>query len=401
MKDQELLKYALEHGMIDVSYVQEQIEMNKRKELLERHPYKIWEGKDEKWYTYLPGKEKGRMLKKRNSLKEIEDVVAKYWKEQLENPTIEDAFNEWNDRRLNLKKISAGSHLRYTQTFNRHFQEFGKKYIKNTDPEEYIDFIENEIASKELTAKAFSLLKLVTKGLLIRSKKRKLINFNVDEIFQELDINGSDFRKNAKQEKLEVFDEGEFSQMINYLESHMDVKNIGILLMFLTGIRVGELVALKHTDFCGNVFWVQRTETRIPKNGGGYEYQIKDTPKTDAGIRHVIIPSDYAWIEKKIRSCNPFGEYVFEEGGKRYTTNSIRRRMRTICKELGIVPKSPHKIRKTYGSILLDNGIDNKLITEVMGHTNIACTEEYYHRNRRTIQKKSEILSNIPEFKCR
>ena len=38
--------------MIDMSYVQEQIEMNKRKELLEKHPYEIWEGKDGKWYTY-------------------------------------------------------------------------------------------------------------------------------------------------------------------------------------------------------------------------------------------------------------------------------------------------------------------------------------------------------------
>ena len=48
--DNELLKYAVENGMIDISYVQEQIEMNKRNELLKKHPYKIWEGKDGKWY---------------------------------------------------------------------------------------------------------------------------------------------------------------------------------------------------------------------------------------------------------------------------------------------------------------------------------------------------------------
>ena len=400
MKDRELLNYALEHGMIDMSYVQEQIEMNKRKELLEKHPYKIWQGKDGKWYTYIPNKEKGRKLLKKTEKKLIEDIVVDYWKVQIENPTIEDVFNEWNDRRLSLKKISPGSHLRYIQTFNRHFQEFGKKHIKTTDPDDYIEFLENETASKDLTAKAFSALKLITKGLLIRAKKRKFISFNVEEIFQESDINESDFKKNVKKEELEVFNEQEFSQVVNYLENHLDVKNVGILLMFLTGIRVGELVALKHSDFNETVFLVQRTETRVPKESGGYEYLIKDTPKTAAGIRQVIIPSDYAWLIKKIRSCNPFGEYVFEENGKRYTTNSIRRRMRAICNKLGIIPKSPHKIRKTYGSILLDNGIDNKLITEVMGHTDIACTEEYYHRNRRTIQKKSEIISNIPEFKC-
>ena len=47
----DLLKYAVEHGMIDVSYVQEQIEMNKRKELLDKHPYKIWHGTDGNWHT--------------------------------------------------------------------------------------------------------------------------------------------------------------------------------------------------------------------------------------------------------------------------------------------------------------------------------------------------------------
>ena len=56
MQDSELLKYALEHGMINMSYVQEQMEMNKRKEMLEKHPYAIWKGKDGKWRTYSPAR---------------------------------------------------------------------------------------------------------------------------------------------------------------------------------------------------------------------------------------------------------------------------------------------------------------------------------------------------------
>jgi hypothetical protein len=56
----DLLKYITENGMIDLSYVQEQIEMKKRKDLLKRHSYKIYQGKDGKWYTYLPDENKGR-----------------------------------------------------------------------------------------------------------------------------------------------------------------------------------------------------------------------------------------------------------------------------------------------------------------------------------------------------
>ncbi|MDE7030923.1 MAG: site-specific integrase, partial [Lachnospiraceae bacterium] len=57
-----------------------------------------------------------------------------------------------------------------------------------------------------------------------------------------------------------------------------------------------------------------------------------------------------------------------------------------------------HKIRKTYGSILLDNHIDNKVIIDQMGHTDILCTEEHYHRNRKSIDVKSQLISSIPEF---
>ena len=51
--DEELLKYAVANGMIDISCVQEQIEMSKRKELLEKHPYAVSRGSDGKWRIYL------------------------------------------------------------------------------------------------------------------------------------------------------------------------------------------------------------------------------------------------------------------------------------------------------------------------------------------------------------
>lgn len=53
------------------------------------------------------------------------------------------------------------------------------------------------------------------------------------------------------------------------------------------------------------------------------------------------------------------------------------------CKKLGIYRKSPHKIRKTYGTD---------------GHTDISSTENHYHRNRRSIDAKSQIISSLPEF---
>ena len=49
-----------------------------------------------------------------------------------------------------------------------------------------------------------------------------------------------------------MYSMNEMPVMIDYLKENLDTKNIGILLMFATGIRVGKLVALKHDVFDGN-----------------------------------------------------------------------------------------------------------------------------------------------------
>ena len=398
---EELLKYAVTNGMIDLSYVQEQIEMTQRKDLLEKHPYKIWEGKDGRWYTYLPDEKKGRILKKKTSKKGIEDIIIEYWKSQTENPTIKEVFEEWNDRRLALGKISNATHLRNKQIFNRHYKSFGLKRIKDIDLEDLEEFLEEQIPTYQLTAKAFSNLKTITRGFIKRAKKRKLIQFNSEELFQELDTSETDFKKIIKEDYEEVFDETEMPIMIEYLKSNQDIMNLGILLMFVTGARVGEVVTLKHEDFEKNTFKIRRTETRyLDPMTNKYVCEVKEFPKSQAGVRTAIIPEDFSWVTRAIQRQNPFGEYIFVKNGVRISTQAVRMRLKRICIKLNIYHKSPHKIRKTYGTILLDNHIDNKLIMGQMGHADILCTENHYHRNRKSLSRKSEILSAIPDFKA-
>ena len=393
------MRFIINNGIIDISDVQNSIEAMKREELLKKHPYKIWQGKDGKWYTYMPDNQKGRILKKRTTQKAIEDIVIQYLKMEAENPTIREVFKEWNDRRLELKKISNATHLRNTQVFNRHYQEFGDRRIKSIDADNIGEFLEQQIPRYDLTAKAFSNLKTVTRGFLKRAKKRKLITFNVEELFQEIDTSETDFKKVIKEDYEEVFSEEEMTTIIGYLENNPDMMNLGILLMFVTGARIGEVVSLKHDDFNGNNFKIRRTETRFTDENGKYVHVVKEFPKSQAGVRTAIIPKDYEWLVKAIKLQNPFCEYIFVKDGKRISTQAMRMRLKRICQKLDIYHKSPHKIRKTYGSILLDNHIDNKLIMEQMGHTDILCTEEHYHRNRKSVDQKSLILSSIPEFK--
>lgn len=395
------MQYAIDNGIIDLSYVQQQIEMNKRKELLSKHPYEIWKASDGKWKTYLPDDEKGRVQRKRNTQKEIEDMIVDFWKEKLDNPTLEEVFNEWNDRRLELKKISAATHLRNRQIFKRHYNDCKCERIRDLTILDYEEFLEEQIAVHDLTSKAFCNLKSVTRGLLKRAKKRGLIDFNVEQIFQELDTSDSEFQVKIKEDYEEVFNDEEMDKITKYLMENRDLRNLAILLMFYTGMRIGELVALKKQDLGKNFIKIRRTETRYINEEGKFVFEVKEFPKSQAGVRTIIVPRDFCWILERLKWLNPGGEYIFAENGRRLKTHNIRRRLDRVCKNTGVYHKSPHKIRKTYASILLDNKVDDHLVTEMMGHVDISCSEEHYHRNRKSMERKSNIISALPEFKAK
>lgn len=398
----ELLKQAIELGIINEADVQQKMEMHERNKLLQQHPFKIWCGSDGKWRTYLADTIKGRKLVKKSTEEAVKNAVITYWRAEIENPTVEEVFHEWNNRRLELKKISASTHDRYRQCFERHYKEFGKKKIKSLEWEDFEEFLEEQIPEYELTAKAFQGLKGITQGFLKRAKKRELIDFNVVTLMQEMDVTERTFKKVIKEDIEEVYDEEELPAIMEYLEKNLDLHNMGLLLMFITGIRVGELVTLKSSDFEGNTIKIRRTETRVPnpdKEGPKYLYLVKEFPKSEAGFRTIVVPESYMWLIKKILMLNPFGEFIFlNRQGKRMTTNCFRRRLERVNEKVKAVQKSPHKIRKTYGTILLDNKVDEKMVTDQMGHTTVSCTERHYHRNRKSIGVKTQMINSIPEF---
>lgn len=373
--------------------------MTKRKELLSNHPYKIWEGTNGKWYTYLPDENKGRVLKKRSSKKDIEDIVVIYWDEAINSPTIKDIFYEWNDYRLELNKISKSSHTRLEQVFKRHYSTFGKKRIRDVTENEFIEFLERQIPEHSLSAKAFASLKTITKGILKRAKRKKLISYTPEDVLFQLEISNNEFQKNIKEDYEEVFNEEETSIAIKYLKDNLDIRNSAVLLMFITGARIGEIVALKSEDVNveKNTVRIRRIETRYKENNKTI-YTVKMFSKTQAGNREIVVPSNYQWLLRDLKAYSENKEWIFMEKDKRLTTLLIRKRVYKMCKDTNIYKKSPHKIRATYDTILLDAHLDKRFIKDQMGHSDIITSEKYYHRNRKSIEKKSEIINSIPEF---
>ena len=106
MDEKELLKYAVDSGILDIALVQKQVTMQKREKLLNKNPYKIYQGKDENWYSYLPDEVKGRRKIKAKRRETVEQKIIDYWKEKEDDPTVAEIFNRWISQKLELEEIS-------------------------------------------------------------------------------------------------------------------------------------------------------------------------------------------------------------------------------------------------------------------------------------------------------
>lgn len=117
--DSELLRFAAEEGIIDLPRVQEIAKMRKREELIKNHPFKIWQGKNGSWYTYLEdsGKPNGRRLVKKSSEKAIKDAIV----ERATQPTVRDIFDEWLGNKVRREEIELSTRDRYQRQFDKCF----------------------------------------------------------------------------------------------------------------------------------------------------------------------------------------------------------------------------------------------------------------------------------------
>ena len=192
--------------------------------------------------------------------------------------------------------------------------------------------------------------------------------------------------------------EDEIPIMLNYLRDNPDIYNLGILLAFQTGLRVGELSSLKASDISKHTIKVRRTEVKYRDENGKWILNINEHTKTDAGNRDLIIPSAAYETFKAIISLNSNGEYLFEYKGKRIRGNTFNKRLNLICQKLGLPHRTMHKIRKTYGTTLIDAKVDEGFIKEQMGHSDITTTKKLYYFSNKTEKNKTIQIENAISF---
>ena len=379
---------------IDQKYIDEHLKT--------RH---IWQGKNGSWntrWTELDGTV--RLVSKRKR-EDLDAAIIAHYKAIDKRPTIAKVFHEWMEERMSFKEIQKGTYDRCITDFRRFFEPngFDLKYIDAVTEDDLTEFVKASIRDRNLSPKGWANLKGIIFGIFAYAKSKKYTYLSISTYFGDLKLPRGMFRKVVVNDEEQVFTNEEVVRIVEWIfateERMHSLTNLGILFCFYTGLRAGELSALKYSDFADNVLTVQRTETRSRSESGSYEFPIREFTKGRDGIRTIIVPPEGLRVLEMIREINPDGEFVFMDGSHRVKGDRFSGKLKRICDYLDITPRSLHKIRKTYASVLLDSGCTEKLIMNQMGHTDIRTTLGQYYFQRRdresNVQAVNDAFSNL------
>jgi integrase len=361
--------------------------MAERQKFLEMHDQRIWQGAGDYWYTYMLIDGKRKVIKKKNR-KDIDDYIIAYYKDKADDPTVKDMFYLWLNEKIDMQEIKKGTYDKYENDFLRFFNDFGKQKIKSVNEDMLETFIRHTIGELELTNKAYAGLRTLLMGIFKYAKRKSYTNISISTFFKDLQLSRKIFKQNPKDNRDEVFSEAETEVITLHLKEHPSLIHYGMLLCFLTGVRVGELVALKYSDEVGNVLHVQRQEIRYKDENGKSVLEIVDYTKTESGNRYIILTDGAKEILQKMRQYS-HGEYIMQRE-KRIRCSTINKELYKVCKRCGLKPRSMHKIRKTYATTLIDADVDDSIVMEMMGHSDISTTRKFYYFSRSGEEKKKQ-----------
>lgn len=378
--------------------VREIMNARKKKECLIKHKYKIYQGKDGRWFTRFPNKSGGSIQRAFRSREEAEDAVASFYLNIEETPTVEEVFKAAVADRLEEGSISPPTKKRLEYDFIKYCSGIEDVKISDVTAEMLEDLLRHSKVEYSLDSKGYGHVLGVVRLIFKYARRKKLTDLLVEDVISGMDWGKNAFRKEERDDSAEVFTDEEVEKLSGYFKMNPNGKHLGLLLLFATGLRIGELSALRWEDVTDYGLFIRRTERCYSDGTGHYICEVINLPKTLAGKRLVPIPTQALWIIKALRDLNPDGEWVFMLNGSRTRTVYFRKAMSKACDAVGIKRRSPHKIRKTYASILLDNNLSVKVVTENMGHTDISVTNERYARRRKSCNERQKLMSSITEF---
>lgn len=271
------------------------------------------------------------------------------------------------------KKYSQNTIDSYTNDLNK-FSSYINKSIRQITKQDIIDVL------KKLQIENLSNSSINHFVTTLRSFYKFLI---INDIVKE---NIMDFISSPKREKHlpKVLSETEIDKLLNIpLTDAFSYRNKAILeLMYATGIRVSELINLKVNDIDLNMALLKTL-------GKGSKERI--IPLGDYALKHLkIYISEYRPLLIK----RNLTDYLFlNNHGNKLTRQGLFKILDKIAREQGIKTEiSPHVLRHSFATHLLNGGADLRSIQELLGHSDISTTQIYTHISN---QKLNEDYHNF------
>ena len=412
-QQEQFLQLWAEQGKIKIASLQEYKKLKEQEKYLSMHKNTITEKTDGRWSTRLPVIERGEIQKKtkpiiKRTYEELVQAIIDHYRQLDGNPTLYDLYYEYQRTNVEQNGRQESTFTRNMSDYNRFFGEFGKRKVLDVKPEEIQNFLIDKKQEHNLTQKAYNRLVSVVKCIFGYAKAKHLISYRIDDIITDASFINTGFRKDGKPDEEMVFDEDETLKLANYFLENQTMYNLGLLLCIVTGVRGGELSALMRDECTEEYLYIHQTETSYTDPvTGKCICEVRDAPKTEKGIRNAEIPIDAAWIVPKIKQLSPGdSEWLFvikaHKTGEvvRARTEYFRKALYRACEAVGIPRRGLHCLRRTYGSIVMDDGsISEKTITDQMGHTNINTTIRHYGKKFKSDSHIREEVSKVEAFK--
>ena len=277
-------------------------------------------------------------------------------------------LNEWIEKWIDTQRqIKPTTKMMYQSHHKNHISSgIGRIKLKKLNEDiiqRFIDDLTPKYSAKTVHS-IYSMLRLS----LAEARRKKFIS----DIYSDIRM------PKVKQKAVRVLSREEQKRLENVILSSNNRYDIGILICLYTGIRIGELCALKweNIDLKTGVINVTQTVQRVRDKDSEFKTKIRfDTPKSLASVRTIPIPE---FLVDELNKYKRKSGFILRDSGKFTDTRNICRRFKKLLKEAGIDEINFHSLRHTFSTRALELGFDPKTLSEILGHSNVTVTLNLY-----------------------
>lgn len=197
--------------------------------------------------------------------------------------------------------------------------------------------------------------------------------------------------------EMRVFNRTEQSRLCQYLYANLNAPNLGILICLFTGLRLGEICALRWEDISlsERTIHVHQTMQRIQTGcaAGPRTKVIVTTPKSPCSIRTIPLPDDIAAVIAGVRS-SAIGYFLTGREDQSIEPRTMQNHFKRVLNACAIDTANYHTLRHTFATRCVELGFDVKTLSEILGHASINITmNRYVHPSMELKRENMQRLS--------